>query len=230
MKEIFLVLGYGIPKNIIKDENYNFYLKIIFNIIYDNVSRHNINNPLIIFSGGRTNLDKPYQKTESEEMMKLFLSLLKNRSYLKKFTEKWQLITEKNALSTLENILNCKNIIINKKISAANINVFCEQTRNKKVKTLARRIFDNKYRIKIYPIDFDNSRNRYLGYEFIRQKETTELKHAFWALKNKSNLKKYHALHLRKISYLRKHPGNPDIIKSWWDKEKAEINQNKYGK
>jgi hypothetical protein len=35
MKNIFLILGHGIPKNILKDENCNFYLKMVFNKIYD---------------------------------------------------------------------------------------------------------------------------------------------------------------------------------------------------
>ncbi|MFA6551340.1 MAG: hypothetical protein WCV41_02300 [Patescibacteria group bacterium] len=230
MKNIFLVLGYGIPKNIIKDENYNFYLKTVFNVIYDDASRHNFFDPLIIFSGGKTNLRKPYQKTEGEEMLKLFLSLLKNKSYLKKITEKWQLIAEKNALSTLENILNCKKIVAGKKFNEANVNIFFEQTRKIKVEKLAKKVFGNKYKIKIQPIDFDNSKNRYLDYEFVQKKETAELKHAFWALENKNNLKKYHALHLRKINYLRKYPDNSNMIKDWWDKEITEINQNNYGK
>ena len=52
MKNIFLVFGYGIPKNILKDENYNFYLKMVFNKIYDLATKNDIKNPVIIVTEG----------------------------------------------------------------------------------------------------------------------------------------------------------------------------------
>lgn len=91
MKNIFLVFGYGIPKDILKDENYNFYLKMVFNQIYNLVIEKNIDNPVIICSGGKTDMYKPYKRTESTEMTKLFKSIAK-RPFLKQVTKDWLFI------------------------------------------------------------------------------------------------------------------------------------------
>ena len=78
MKNIFLILGYGIPKNISKDGNYNFYLKIVFNRIFEITIKKCLIEPLVILSGGKTDCFSPYARTEAEEMTKLF-NKLKNK-------------------------------------------------------------------------------------------------------------------------------------------------------
>jgi len=83
MNDIFLVFGYGIPKNILKDENYNFYLKIVFNRIYDITSKSKSKKTLIICSGGKTDMFKPYKRTEADEMIRL-LKKNKQKTIFKK--------------------------------------------------------------------------------------------------------------------------------------------------
>lgn len=34
MNNVYLIFGYGVPKNISKDNNYKFYLNMVFNKIY----------------------------------------------------------------------------------------------------------------------------------------------------------------------------------------------------
>src|SRR3989339_708577 len=128
MKNIFLVFGYGIPKNILKDENYNFYLKMVFNQIYELVIKNGINDPIIICSGGKTDIYKPYKRTEGAEMVKLIKSIAK-RPFLKQVTKDWLFIPEKTSLSTLENFLNCKAILKKRGIQNTNLSIFCEKTR-----------------------------------------------------------------------------------------------------
>jgi methionyl-tRNA synthetase len=45
---------------------------MVFNKIYDLVTRNDIAKPLIIFSGGKTDCFKPYKRNEASEMIKLF--------------------------------------------------------------------------------------------------------------------------------------------------------------
>lgn len=224
MKDIFLVFGYGVPKNILKDEAYNFYFKMIFNKIYDLVIRDNINRPFIIFSGGKTDCFKPYKRNEADEMIKFFRTLSK-RPFLRKVTKAWFLIPEKKSLSTLENFLNCKKIISKRKIKQANLYIFCEQTREKRIKILAKKIFNKNYHCLIIPIDFDTSPNRYLDPKFIAKKERAELRHTSWALQGPENLKKHHKVFRGKIDYFRKSDlsKNPGIIKKWWEKKLKEL-------
>ena len=111
MKNVIIIFGYGIPKNILKDENYNFYLKMIFNKIYDLSTKKSIDdNPIIICSGGKTDIYKPYHRSEAEEMIKFFKAFTK-KPYLKEITKKWNFVAEKTSLSTLENFLNTKKIL-----------------------------------------------------------------------------------------------------------------------
>lgn len=212
MKNIFLIFGYGIPKNIFEDENYNTYLKLVFNRIYDTVEK-NKTNPIIICSGGKTDLFKPYNRTEAGETIK-FLKNLSNKKSLIKSTRNWIFQPETKSLSTLENFLNSEKILKDKKIQKANITIFCEKTREKRIKKLAEKILNQNHKIKIIAIDFDTSDNRYLDSKFILKKEKTELKHALWALKSKKNLEQHHKLFEEKFKYLRSSQGKN--LKKWW--------------
>ncbi len=226
MKNVFLVFGYGIPKDIYKDENYNFYLKMVFNKIYDFVIKQSIRNPIIICSGGKTDMFKPYERTEAVEMIKL-LKKLSERPFLKTITKDWLFLPEKKSLSTLENFISCKTLLKNKKINKANLYIFCEQTREKRIKTVGKKIFNKNYNFQVVPIDFDVSSNRYIDPEFLAKKERVELKHSLWALESTENFKKHHELFQEKIDYLRK--AGPDVhveaVKEWWEKKLKEIEE-----
>jgi len=204
MNYIFLILGYGVPKNIIKDQSYNLYLEEVFNNIYKIVTKNKIKNPLIIACGGPTDLLKPYKKTEAEEIIKLFKIIIKKEVSIKSITKDWIFTLEKKSLSTLENLLNSKEIISENKINKAKIIIFCEYTRKKRIKILAENIFSKNYNLKIIPIDFDTSANRYLSSKYLAEKEKVELNHSFWALKSSNNLKEHHKIFEEKFEYLRK--------------------------
>ena len=111
---------------------------------------------------------------------------------------------EKESLSTLENLLNGEKIILKQKIKNANLFIFCEQTREKRIEILAKKIFYKNHHFQIFPIDFDMSANRYLSLAFLDKKEQAELKHSLRVLKSPENLEKHHKIFEEKIEYLRK--------------------------
>lgn len=225
MNNVFLIFGYGIPKNILKDENYNFYLKMVFNKIYGFTVKNKIDRPIIIACGGETDMIKPYKRAEADEMIKLFRVFIKERPFLKPITENWLFIPENKSLSTLENLLNSNKIIQKRKVEKADILIFCEQTRGKRVKNLAKKIFDKNYNFKVVPVDFDVSSNRYLPPKFLDKKEKFELDHASWAVKSAENLKKHHKIFAEKIEYLRsvKPESRNEAIKKWWEQKLKEL-------
>jgi hypothetical protein len=157
MDNIFLVFGYGVPKNILKDENYNFYLKMVFNKIYDTTVKNNIDNPFIITCGGQTDMFKPYDRTEAEEMIRFFKAFIQESPFLESITKNWRFIPENQSLSTLENLLNSLDIVHKRGIRKANFFIFCEQTRENRINTLAKKILDKNYNFITIPIDFDTS-------------------------------------------------------------------------
>jgi hypothetical protein len=228
MKNIFLISGYGIPKNILKDENYNFYLKTIFNKIYDVVVKNKSVKSLIICCGGKTDMFKPYKRNEADEIIKFFTELIRQKPFLNLITKNLLFIPQRESLSALENFLNSKKIIKKHKIKKANLFIFCEQTRGKRLKILAKKIFDKNYNIKIMPIDFDISNNRYLSPDFLAKKEKIELKYSLWALQSLKNLKKHHKIFVERIEYLRKAgpKAHVDAVKKWWETKLKELKIN----
>lgn len=226
MKNVFIICGYGVSKDIFKDEKYNFYLNLVFNNIYDLVIGKGIKKPLVIASGGMTDCFRSYRRSEGKEIIK-FLRKLSKRPFLKKVTRDWDFIAEKKSLSTLENIIDCQNILKKKKIKKANLYIFCEQTRARRVKYLTQKILNKGYKIEIIPVDFDISSNRYLDPKFINKKEAIETKHSLWALKNSENLKKHHQVFKERIGYLRKAGSkvHTEAIKKWWEGKLKELEE-----
>ena len=225
MNNIFLIFGYGVPKNILKDDNFNFYLKMAFNKIYSITLGNPVLKPIIITCGGPTDMLKPYKRTEAEEMITLFKNIIQQRPFLNSITSHWEFIPEKKSLSTLENLLNSNKIIQKRKIKNANLYIFCEQTREKRIKILAKKVFSKNFTSKVMPLDFDVSPNRYLSPDFIDKKENLETRHALWALKSVENLNIHHQIFEEKFEYFRKanKKTQVNVVKEWWDKKLSEL-------
>ena len=156
-------------------------------------------------------------------MIKFMKSLMK-RSFVRRATGGWTLVLEPKAISTLENFLFSKAILQKRKIRKANVFLFCEKSRERRIKILAKKILGKNYCIKVIPIDFDISSNRYAGREFLAKKEALELKHSAWVLQSPENLKKHHEAFAEKLTYLRtvKPEDQVKAIKKWWESKMKE--------
>ncbi len=217
----FIVVGYGIPKDILQDQNYDFYLRTIFNKIFDICSISGNWNPVILFSGGKTDMWKPYRRIEAQEMKKAFLSLMQ-RPAVKAQTKGWKIVLEPKSLSTLDNFLYAKEVLDQKQLYPKKIAVFCEQTRAARVKVLARTFFK---RADVHPIDFDQSANRYLDPKKLQRLAKEALKFDLWALESAEHLAKHQALFKEKIQFLR--DAGPDAhveaVRQWWEKQLEKV-------
>ncbi len=219
MTHTFLIFGYGIPKDILKDQSYHRYLIAAFNHIYSIVESQQLDHPLIITCGGKTDMRKPYTRSEAGEMVRFFRALKSEHTYLKPITKSWKWIAENTSISSVENLLESKKIVEKRGVIDGDVTIFCEITRQKRIHTLAKKVYPSPYRVHIIPIDFDLCENRYLGADYLRKKEKMETQHCLWALKNPDNLKRHHALIKEKLSYLRDRKRTDNGTKEWWDKE-----------
>lgn len=222
--KIFLVLGYGVPKNIFQDAKYDLYLNLTFNLIFD--KSKNSQSTLILFCGGRTDIYPPYRRTEAEEMIKLFRSL-QSREYVKDKTKHWHLLPERKSLSTLENLLYSREIFKKKGLEKSEIGIIYEKTRTKRIKTLASRVFEGKLRY--FPLDFNRSPSRFLPPRYIAEKEKVALKVDLSVLEGKLSFKDYHKMYQEKFAVMRRIPEakREEAIRLWWD-EKLGTSVNKY--
>lgn len=219
----FIIVGYGIPKDILQDQNYDVYLRTAFNKIFDHCAHGGDWSPTIIFSGGKTDMWKPYRRVEAREMMRAF-KLLMQRPVVKQYTKAWKLIPEMKSLSTLDNFLYVKELFDQGKIRVKTIGIFCEQTRELRLRSLAKKFFKGA---KVYPVDFDQSANRYLDPAKMLRITREGLKFDLWALKNETNLAKHRALFKGKIQFLRE--AGPDVhveaVRQWWDKQLEKVDK-----
>jgi hypothetical protein len=206
MKEVFLILGYGVPKNMRTDLNYQIYVRSIFNSIYQQVVDRGI-QPTIVASGGPTDLFKPYRRTEAGEMVK---ELERMRQMLpRRVGAGWRIVAEPRSFSLLENILFTRRRLG----SLRAVTIFCEVTRVRRVKATAKKIFGGRTRIIVRGIDFDASSTRYLDPKLLRRKERVNIHFDDWALKSPANLRRHHDIHVDKVRRFRQ-ADSPDSLRS----------------
>ncbi|MDQ7814685.1 MAG: ElyC/SanA/YdcF family protein [Patescibacteria group bacterium] len=221
MQQCFLILGYGIPKDITLDENYGIYLKTVFNNVFEACTKSNNWDATIIFSGGKTDMVKPYRRSEAQEMIKYF-KLLMRRTSVRDRVKRWHLIPEKRSYSTLDNFLYTKEILKPLKADTRNVIVFGEKTRHRRIIALTKKTLPGA---KIMIVDFDQSANRYLDPDFLRHKESEVMKFDLWALKSPNNLKKHRELFKQKFVFLRQAGPEKHVqaVKEWWEEELKKI-------
>lgn len=209
--KIFIIPGYGIPKNIFKDESYKAYFNFVGKKINEFVINHPKTKITIIFSGGPTDLEYPYKRTEAKEMFNFFDSLYQPLwgKYLK-----YRL--EQKSLSSLENQVYSKQIIDKIKDKHKSIALFGEKTRTSRIKKTAKIIFSKISTIRVeLPANKQVSDNK-----LIIKKENLVLKYSLWALKNNVNFNKYRKIFHKKFRYLRRFPieKQDEAITVWWKK------------
>lgn len=222
---IFLILGYGIPKQMSEDQNYRVYLNMAFNRIYDETVNTEVKRPRILFSGGATDCFPPFKRTEAEEMKTYFKSLCE-RPAVKNQTKGWILLTEKRSLNTLENLLETQKILAKRKEDPkATITIFCEQTRSARIKRLSKKTFPSSHKLVVSPIDFDVSANRYLDPTLLKKREDTHIVYDAWAIKDPKNLTAYHKIFKERIDFLREAGAERHVeaVKEWWEKKLASL-------
>lgn len=212
MNSAYIILGYGVPADILKDRNYTTYLTVALNRVYEEAAGK---RAAIIFSGGPTDMRKPYKRTEAEEMVRFTKAWIAEHTALKTATKKWKLAAERKALSSLENLLFAKAWIQKQTTPVDRITIFCEYVRGPRIEKIARKILG---KVRVVPVDFDASSNRYLDPSFLAKKEAIEIAHSLWALKNNENRKKHHKLFEEKLAMLRKigPKKHEEAVREWW--------------
>ena len=221
---IFVILGYGVPRNILRDDNYSRYLALVFNTVFAAAREQGEDAPLVVFCGGHTDCCPPFKRTEADEMRRAFKRLMRRKS-VARAVKGWRLVAERKSLSTLENLLHLRIVLGQYHGRPRRVIVFCEYTRHQRIRTLSKKIL--KERVRVVPIDFDQSPNRSLPLNFLRSKERAGLRHSLRALQSQPNLKKHHALFQQKLNYFRKNRtrGHANVVYDWWSYQLKNFNE-----
>ncbi|MCH7640891.1 hypothetical protein IID22_01660 [Patescibacteria group bacterium] len=223
MTKIFLICGYEIPEDMTKDFEYKVYMNLAFNKIYDYAVRDQSQSIVIIFSGGNTDSFPPYKRNEASEMIKLFKSLM-GRSFVKDLTEKWQMVVEKRALSTLENLLFAKEIIAVRKVRDYKLHIICSLLREGVIERLGQEVFGKSVNWQVNPLDFQNSPKRYVDPKTRITVEKEGIEFALWALKSPENMGKFRSAYKEKLELTRRNKdiSYEDKVK-WWGRKLREL-------
>lgn len=225
---VYLIFGYGIPRNILRDAAYRAYLGGVFSFISRDVRRRGVRQPVVIASGGRTDCFAPYRRYEGVELLRGFRALA-TRPSVAPATKSWRLFTERTALSTLENITGCRDVLRRRRIKPGSITMFCEPTRSRRVRATGRKVF-GRIPLRVvaipFPLATEPSQNR----AAIAAKERRAIAYDRWALRSAANFRRYHALYRRKMEFMRqlgpKH-GHPQLtgpaLRQWWQAARREF-------
>lgn len=191
--QVFAVLGYGVSDDIQHDENYQTYLRVAFNAMFDAAAGQ---PAVVVSSGGATNCTPPFKGTEAA-LIDAELKRIAKRSSVKSATKQWKFVREGESISTLENLLFLWDIMQQRRLGQK-VTIFCEFTRQKRVQMLARKVIGAQARVTA--IDFDHSAHRYADY---RQRERKTLRRSLWALTSPEHLRIEHRFFAYKLTYLR---------------------------
>ncbi|MCR4314408.1 MAG: YdcF family protein [Candidatus Uhrbacteria bacterium] len=219
IQPIFLVLGYGVPQNLKADLNYRAYLNIAFNAVFARAA----NAPAaIIVCGGPTNGVPPYDVTEAQALA-TYLQSMKSRPEMNEQADAWTVFQEGESLSSLENLIFAKRLMEANNIEGP-ITIFCEATREVRLGETARLVFG---KVRIDPIDFDVSKNRYLDPAVTKKREDIALQETLWTLQDESRLSAHHAFYEKKFEWFRAQveKGIPhvDIVEEWYKTKLYEL-------
>lgn len=221
---VYLIFGYGIPRDILRDAAYRAYLGGVFSFISRDVARRRVRQPVVIASGGPTDCFPPFRRLEGVELLRGFRALASPSA-----TRSWRLLTERTAPSTLENITGSRDVLRRRRIRPGSITMFCEPSRARRVRTIGRRVFE-RVPLRVVAIPFpaptEPSQNR----RAIAAKERRAIAYDSWALRSPANFRRYHALYRRKLEFTRqlgpKH-GHPQLtgpaLRGWWQGARREL-------
>lgn len=218
--KVFIIMGYGVPNDIHTDDNYRRYLGVAFNTVFEQAADQ---RAAVILCGGKTDIRKPYKRTEAKEMSLLFKEWM-SRKECRSRTKQWKLMLEQTSLSSVESLMNCRALLDQKGITADGAIVFCEMTRRRRISTLVKRVFKG-LKPSVAPVDFDLSPNRYLADEFIAAKEKKTLIVEQKALSDAKFLKEYRRVLEERIARFRKAGPEAHLqeIKKWWEERLDDL-------
>jgi hypothetical protein len=213
---LFIVPGYGVPKNIFKDENYLKYLNYASNYLSQFTLRNPDVNIAIIFCGGKIDMYKPYKRTAASEMVKLFRKII-DKKFTKDALSQITILEEAKSFSTLDDLLYTKEVMSKKRIHPDKIFIFCESSREDRLRKLAEQIFGQPSTT--LPIVLP-AKGQKKDPRLLKQKEEVALRWSLKALKDSNYLKKYRTIYREKLDLLRKTPeaDRPKALLQWWKK------------
>ncbi len=191
MATIYLVPGFGTPKDIFIDPTYRIYFNEIFKVLTTDTSPGKI----LVLSGGNSDCFPPYNRIEAQEMHKYFLSLTRSRALVAR------VFLETQSISTVENQVYTKQLLDDQKINYDQIVIFCEKSRRERVGSIAQAIFGKKVQI----IDFAIDQNHYTAEELvlINQKEDMITQASLEAIGDSDKFQKLHQAYLDKYTAMR---------------------------
>jgi len=186
-----IINGYGVPEDIRTDRSYHAYLVQAVNWLWE---RHRAHALTIVPCGGKTDMRPPYRRTEAGEIAKW----LRPRIAALGLTPRWRIAPIATELTALENML-----AVAKRHAKGPIVYFCEWTRLKKMRALAKRVFGK--RATVVGIEFDGSAPRY-DLDGRRALEREDLRYSLAALEDPAWRRMLRATAEEKIRVLRATP------------------------
>lgn len=209
---IYLICGYGVPGDGKETENYQTYLNVAFNYLFE---RSRDQEALVIVSGGPTNCTPPYKGTEAEHIARWMKARF---SRAPEATAKWRVAEEDRALSSPENLLFAKDLIAAMGVEGDMV-VVCEFLRERKMRAYTEAVFGSE--AEVVAIDFDTSPNRYESRDRVEALLDQQIAADLPIVNNPELRAEHHAFYQQKLAKLRQWQNegmtHSAAVKRWWD-------------
>jgi len=204
----FIVPGFGMPTDFENDPTYISVINKVVAHISNYKNSHRDHKILVIFSGGNSDLDAPYLRTEAEEMHKMFGKLAGDKLSDVVFE------TEKQSLSSLDNLLYSQELL-GRYSDIEKVIIFVEETRLNRTKVTAEKVFSVP--VEIVPLQL-YSDEQLKDIDLMMKKEELGTKYSLWALQSLENLVKSREQYAQKFKLLRGvEPSQREAaLKQWW--------------
>lgn len=216
-REIFLIPGYGVPRDMATDGNYPRYLGLVFNFLFSEARRGVIGT--VVMSGGASDMTAPYRRTEAGEMAKV-MKAWATRAECREAFRGWRWQKETKAILSVENLVLTKEWCDQQGLSGGRLTLFVEATRAARLSRLARLVFAG-WTVRVVPVDFDLSANRYVEEAFLHRREATAWRWEARACRDASFRRELHTLARRRLTKLREAGDTAHVhaVRAWWEEQ-----------
>ncbi len=199
---IVIIPGYGVPANEKQERELDLYVRQIRETLGA------VTCP-ILFSGGATALEPPYERTEAEAFRAAWGST------------KNEVILEEQAISTLENILYSRAKMQESGILSGRVWVFVENIRQERMRLITDMLLPD-FEVDSIPLDLGHPNDA-----SAKEGERIAIEWIKWALAKPENMNWYHDVFAEKIQAARavQESGKSFNAVAWWQSKWDEIKE-----
>lgn len=222
--EAVIVCGYCASEDIYSDPRFAQYLNDLASLLQCLKLTSDSNSKLVIlFSGGPTRQQPPFDKTEAAEMARLWQKIVQEKGDA--LLAVIPVIKEDRSLSTVENIVYSLKAIPEEYLPIQRLHVFSRPSRRQLLERISTLAAGSSVEVSVETsLAFDPHYKESLAPAKPERNSEQSLQATLWALQSEENLERYRQVYVAKYALLRERPNiSNDELEDWWEMQFAKL-------